>query len=267
MGPRLLLLGIFILLASASAEAQEMLFPRPLHLTREIYEPLSNTTAIVDEYCLGNRIVSVRGSLTAIADYEKGELLEIDRVAGTYSVTRFEEIAKARARTTENRAVARAANWNTKVLAPRTIAGRLGDTLQSELDTPEGRQRIEITSDREITLKKSALEVLLGTAWPNEKDAHGEATLNALRPRADRMEVSSVGAEARYRLPLEEVISIEVEGQTVESRKKITRLGAETPPPALVTIPPGARLIESDLVRRSRLLEELDRLPTQAPKP
>lgn len=86
-----------------SAQAAEPLFPAPLHITRQIQDPLAGTTVVLDEYGYGNRLVSVRGSKTSIADYERGELTEIDRDTATYSVTRFEALAR--------RSIASCAGW------------------------------------------------------------------------------------------------------------------------------------------------------------
>src|SRR5262245_33193591 len=78
-----------------SALGAEPLFPTPLHITRQVHDPITDRTFVLDEYAQGNRLVSVSGAKTSIADYEKGELTEIDRDTATYSVTRFDAIAKA----------------------------------------------------------------------------------------------------------------------------------------------------------------------------
>src|SRR6266850_2143045 len=83
--------GVF----SAPVFAGAPLFPAPLHLTRQVHDSISDKTTLIEEYGYGNRLVAVRGGRTSIADYEKGELIEIDRDAGTYSVTRFDALAKA----------------------------------------------------------------------------------------------------------------------------------------------------------------------------
>src|SRR5260370_24106548 len=83
------------LLAGAAALAAGPLFPTPLHITRQVHDTISGKTAVLDEYGYGNRLVDIRGSRTSIADYEKGELVEIDRASGTYSVTRFDAVARA----------------------------------------------------------------------------------------------------------------------------------------------------------------------------
>src|SRR5260370_36303965 len=83
------------LLAGAAALAAGPLFPTPLHITRQVHDSISGTTAGLDEYAYGNQLVSIRGMRTSIADYEKSRLTEIDRAEGTYSVTRFDALATA----------------------------------------------------------------------------------------------------------------------------------------------------------------------------
>jgi hypothetical protein len=47
---------ILTTLVATHAIAAEMLFPEPLHITREIADPISGSTVTVEEYCHGNRI-------------------------------------------------------------------------------------------------------------------------------------------------------------------------------------------------------------------
>lgn len=75
------------LLVAPAVFAATVLFPRPLHLVRRVDDPISKTTATIDEYCGGNRVVTVRGSKVAIADYDAQQLTEIDHAAQTWSVT------------------------------------------------------------------------------------------------------------------------------------------------------------------------------------
>ena len=79
-----------VFLSTVAFAAEKPLFPSPLHITRELSNPVSGTTTVIDEYCQGNRVVAVSGQKTAIADYDKGVITEIDFAGGTYSVTKFE---------------------------------------------------------------------------------------------------------------------------------------------------------------------------------
>src|SRR5438874_8531547 len=84
--------------------AVAVLFPKPIHFVRKVDDSISGKSVTFDQYCAGNRIVTVRGARVTIADYEKQELTEVDREAGTYSVTRFDEIAKAKPRAAQSEA-------------------------------------------------------------------------------------------------------------------------------------------------------------------
>src|SRR5437667_6803753 len=86
-------------LLALPALAAGPLFPRPLQLTRVVDNPSGGEPTIIEEYYSGFRVVSVVGQRTVIADYEKQEILEIDRAASTYSVTSFEQLAQATAST------------------------------------------------------------------------------------------------------------------------------------------------------------------------
>src|SRR5260370_2822541 len=81
--------GVASLLACACvlpAIGGEPLFPKPIHLVREIDDSLSARPQRVDEYYFGDRVVTVRGARTAIADYGKQERTEIGRASATYSI-------------------------------------------------------------------------------------------------------------------------------------------------------------------------------------
>jgi len=106
-----------------------VLFPAPLHLTREVTDPIRGTKSVVEEYCHGNRVVSVSGHRTAIAEYDKGTVTTIDFDAGTYSIATFDELAKA---------------WPASKASPA----------------------MRVTPDARHTLSREAAEVLLGAAYP-----------------------------------------------------------------------------------------------------
>ncbi|MCA1732951.1 MAG: hypothetical protein LC732_05045, partial [Acidobacteria bacterium] len=79
--------AIFVFIFAAAAANGQALFPQPLHLTREIADPVTGRTTLVEEYFSGNRAVSIAGDLTAVVDYAKGESVRIDRSQATFSVT------------------------------------------------------------------------------------------------------------------------------------------------------------------------------------
>ena len=106
-----------------------VLFPAPLHLTREVTDPISGSKTVIEEYCHGNRVVSVAGHRTAIAEYDKGTVTTIDFEAGTYSIATFDELAKA---------------WGPAKAAPA----------------------MRVKPDARHTVSREAAEVLLGAAYP-----------------------------------------------------------------------------------------------------
>jgi len=71
--------GVFgaVLMSSAVTAHAATLFPQPLHLVREITDPISRATIKVDEYCLGNRIVSANRVRSVIVDYDKQTVTEM----------------------------------------------------------------------------------------------------------------------------------------------------------------------------------------------
>lgn len=253
--------------------AERVLFPTPLHITRELSDPVSQKTTVIDEYCQGNRMVSVSGSRTAIADYAKGEMMEIDFAAGTYSVTKFELIARLNEKTapkagrplSSSGAPARNDEWRVEARGGGVVASRPTDTTEAERKDPNTRQVIRISADRQMTLSRDAIEAILGTGYPHRPDPTGEVMLGALRSRGKRVAANGVESSAvdsraaeEYHLPLEQVFRFEAGGESMETRNVVVRLGNELPPAEALTLPPGAKLVESKTVAMQRLLEELD---------
>ena len=252
-------LAVFLATAIAlpAVETCAAIFPQPLHLTREITDSLSGTKEVTDEYAHGDRVVSVGKHRTAIADFARNELTIIDRAANTYSITRFDALAgQYRDRQSVQRVVApislRAKN------EPRQIAGRSVDTYEGLL--PD-QTTVRIAADREVILSRTAVEILLGVAYPNRRTPGGDAAIEALHVVA-RIATTTADGEGSYRLPLEQITRHESEGETLEFRSTVTRIGGETVPALELVIPAGARLVEADALRAPRLLDELDRLPS-----
>src|SRR5213078_3738221 len=135
------------------------LFPTPLHLTRQVHDSISGKTAVLEEYGYGNRLISIRGARTSIADYEKGELIEIDRDAGTYSVTRFDAVARANQIVNpQSRAVAATAaqpDHPVRSLGVKaTKSGRSAEFFEAELGPASAKEKITVAVDRATTLSK-----------------------------------------------------------------------------------------------------------------
>jgi len=231
--------------------AAAALFPQPLHIVRQVQDPISGTTSVINEYGYGNRLVSVRGDLVSIADYDRSELTEIDRNAGTYSVTRFDALAKA----AQSLAPSLAVTEKSVKHAPRALGakpastGRSAEFFQDDLDSKAMKRSIEVGVDRTVSVSREALEVLVGSAYPGTRLPEHDVVIAAAAGRA---------AEPSYALPVEQTILYEVEGQKLEFRSRVTRVGNELPPPDLVSIPPGARLVVSRMVAVQRELDQLD---------
>lgn len=264
-----LILAVTMLALSPAVQAAErILFPTPLHITRELSDPVSQKTTVIDEYCQGNRMISVSGSRTAIADYAKGEMMEIDFAAGTYSVTKFELIARlnektapraARPFSTSAAGAVRNDEWRVEARGGSVVASRPVDTTEAERKDESSRQVIRISADRQMKLSRGAIEAILGTGYPHRPDATGDVMLGALRSHDKRIATNSAEASAdEYHLPLEQVFRFEAGGESMETRNVVVRLGNELPPAEALTIPPGAKLVESKTVAMQRLLEELD---------
>lgn len=120
------------LVVSSSVDGAPLLFPTPLHITRQVHDPISGQTTLLNEYGYGNRLITVRGSVTAIADYEKGELIEIDRDGGTYSVTRFDALARLAGRAAPRVTAGGRVQWALRNATPAaTKSGRVAEFFEA----------------------------------------------------------------------------------------------------------------------------------------
>lgn len=257
-----ILLALAVLIATtASAAGDAILFPKPLHLTREIVDPVSGRTAHVEQYCLANRVVAIAGSRTVIADYDRSELTEIDREHGTYSVTPFAAVASARprrkvpARVSANAVATPAAGPVVANKGTDHRAGRNVDLVAA--DDAAHAIHAELALDQSATLSRDAFDVLAGAAYPNE----GDASTDLLRSAARR---AAGAATEAYGLPIEQVLRWEVNGKALTSTNRVTRLTDDVAPPDLLAIPPGARRVDSHIVVTARESEQLDALPGKA---
>lgn len=216
----------------ASAAAAEVLFPEPLHLTRRIEDPISGSAVTIEEYCFGNRIVTVRGQKVAIADYERQQITEIDRAAATYSVTSFADLARTREATRSRRG-----------------------------DASPDRPAFDVSVDRSVTLSRQALEVLVGAAYPNQRTWQYDVIARAAATPRQRMQSTSAEQVESYALPVDQSLSWEDDGRRMTMRNVIIAVDRKPPPPELLVIPPGARLVEPANLATDRLLRELESRP------
>jgi hypothetical protein len=237
-----------------SASAADVLFPRPLHLTREVHDSVSGTTTTVEQYCYGNRVVTVNGANTSIVDYGRGELTEIDRDAGTFSVTRFDDVARAlrvtgapAGETPAQQQSGSGSGWELR---------SSGDSVEAQLRSDEGTRKARVVVNPAVTISKDALDVLIGAAYPNARKAEDRVVVDASRLRAVSAQSSdSRAGAAAHALPVEQHFEVTMDGARAEHSDVVKRIGDELAPAEAVAIPPGAKLVESRLLTRMRALE------------
>ena len=236
-GGRWLFVTAFVVLFVVSSDGAEVLFPSPLHLTRRIEDPLAEAPIEVDEYCAGNRVVTVRGSRVIIVDYEKQQITEVDHGAATYSVTPFQEIARA-APPPVRRQMQRTA------AAPRSLGLRRGEAGRpiERFEIVSDSVSIELGVDHETRLSPGARDVLLGGAYPASPTPLHDQLL----------------AAAGSGLPAEQRTTFRFEGRELVVRNVVTRVGNELVSPDLIAIPAGAKRVESRFTATAKLAAEID---------
>jgi hypothetical protein len=245
---------LLLVVTIAAGAAPAPLFPKPLHVTRVISEPLTAQSVTVEQYYLGSRVVTVRGDRSVIVDYDKREITEVDRANATYSITKFDDEAAAR--------------------GPRTAKHSTAPVTRSRSDFRGGRGveiftaddtdlHAEIAIDASVALSREAFDVVIGAAYP----ADGAATADLARGAAKRdggVRAASAGAVPdSYGLPIEQTFRWNAGGENLVSSNRVTRVGDETAPAELITIPPGARLVESRRIETKRLADQLDSIPVR----
>ncbi len=256
---------VLLMVSAVPAMAAPALFPKPLHLVERIDDPFAKRTKTVDEYCYGNRIVTVAEQRVTIVDYDAQTITLIDHGQGTYSVTRFDEVANARPKAAaENAAVAPKVTPN-GIKSSR--GGRSVDTFSIEVQ----HTKVVIGVDRAVTLSRAAVEALIGSSYPNVHRPEHDAMLGVAAPaaRGGRITATSAGNDgeaADYALPAERAITIDSEGGPVTLRTSVLRSDDALPPQSAVLIDPGAKRVESPTVRFAREMKEADTIPV-APRP
>lgn len=251
---------MFLAVALPLAADDVPLFPTPLHLVRRVDDPISGRASEVDEYCAGNRIITVDrdGSRVVIVDYERQELLQIDRAASTYSVARFDEIAAANRLTEARASSAQQQEWKTTPAGMKASqAGRNADAF--EIEGPA--IRIDLKVDRQVSLSRRAFDALTGAAYPNRVTAQQEAIARASMRSAEFAAAKSVET---YGIPLEQVMTFDDGGRPLTIRNVVVSLTNDLPPPELLAIPAGAKLVPS---RAARILKSMKELKEPAPQP
>jgi hypothetical protein len=254
---------VVLSLAALAAEGAEPLFPRPLHLTRQVDDPVSGVSSVVDEYFAGNRAVSIAGDVTAIVDYAKGESLRIDRAAGTFSIATLEELARA-ARAGRSRAAAGSVtSWSVRAVGPERRGSRDVILYRAAESADPGQRRgrieLEIAIDRGVALTRAGAEVLAGAAYPSERAGEADAIFRAA---AGEGAVAAAGSSQRqtahYGLPLETTLVWRDGEEEIRFMNRVVRVGGELAPAAALQVPRGARQVEDPRIATAALLEALD---------
>jgi len=265
-------LSYFVLalsVAALPAGAAELLFPKALHLTRRVHDSIGGATTVVEQYCYGNRVITVSGNVTTITDYDKSEITEINRADATYSISRFDQIAKALHPASLPAASLSSSkkSWELRnVGRAGALSARSTDIFEADRSDHEMTRHVRIGIDSSVALSKDALAVITGSAFPASPKEEDTAIATAAKRHAPAVASQSTGgsngaAAESYGLPVEQVYRFEAEGQQAEVRDVVVRVGEEVPPADLVAVPPGAKLVESRLIRTTRMLDSIDRLP------
>lgn len=244
-----LVLSLFFLPFAVGAAP---LFERPLHVTREVAEPLTGAKVTLEAYYFGNRTITIHGERTVIVDYDKQEITEIDRTNATYSVTKFEQVAAARGERVGAAKRSDAAKPAIVRAGSDRKGGRAVDVFTA--DDTAAAVHAEIAVDNTIDLSRDAFDVVVGAAYPGD----GGPSTDLARSAAKR------AAGNTYGLPIEQTFRWTVAGETLTSSNRILAVDAQTAPPDLIAIPPGARLVDSRLVRTKKLADEVESLPNNA---
>jgi hypothetical protein len=257
------LLLLAVALPSSGATA---LFPKPLHLVKRIDDPFARSLKNVEQYCYGNRIVTVAGDKVTILDYDAQTLTEIDHAKGTYSITRFDEIANA-----QPKGAIQKASAPPKVTAAGLKSSGGGRSVDS-FDVELPRTKVTVGVDRSVSLTRAAVEALIGSSYPNAHRPEHEAIIGVTAPVDKSRQISAmstgktVGDSGGYGLPSEQTITIDADGGAVTLRTSVLRFDADLPPQSAMLIDPGAKRVESPIVRFAREMKEADTIPV-APRP
>jgi len=258
--------ALLLLAVALPSSAATALFPKPLHLVKRIGDPFARAAKNVEQYCYGNRIVTVAGDRVAILDYDAQTLTEIDHAKGTYSITRFDEIANA-----QPKAASQMAAGTPKVTAAGLKSSTGGRSVDSfDVDLP--RTKVTVGVDRSVSLSRAAVEALIGSSYPNAHRPEHEAIIGVAAPPVKSRQIAALSTSKTtddsggYGLPSEQTITMEAEGGPVTLRTSVLRFDADLPPQSAMLIEPGAKRVESPIVRFAREMKEADTIPV-APRP
>lgn len=261
--------SLYVFFAAGTVAAQKApLFPEPLHLSRTVEDPLMNEPVTIEEYYFGNRVVSLLGQKVVIADYDRGEMTEVDRAAGTYSITTFEQLASLNAAATQQKAAAVTDDQFTFKSATRRNDSRASETFEATPNKPHGNlKKLEVGVDHTVKLSRDAIEVLVGAAYPRSRSVETDFFIRGASPSPGggaRTQAAGTRAAAEYSLPVDQIVSFDMDGRELVTRNRIVRVVREAPPADAITIPPGARQVESNAVTAARTIQDLEQKPAKS---
>jgi hypothetical protein len=256
-----------LILASASmavAAPEVVLFPEPLHIVREIHDPIAGVTYTIDEYCHGDRIITIHGAETVIADFRLDQITEIDRNRGTFSMTPFADVARATS-AQRSPSVAKAAGEPRPLGMKQSVDGRQLEAYELITTADDEQVVITVGVDRKTALSLAAVEALLGATFPNRRSFTHDAIMWVVVPRTGtRREQTSAVADVA--LPSEYSVTYEVADEKLVYRSTAVAVDRRVVPDELVIIPPGSRRVETRLTAIPRAIEELDHPPRPDPR-
>lgn len=252
MSPRMLrsIAAACISFVCLRVTAAEPIFPKPLHLVREITESIGGSTSRIDQYFAGDKAITIRGDSTVIADYARQELTEIDRTSGTYSVASFARVAAARPSVPQARqSVASDSRPSLTERGSDHVAGRSARLFAGE--SAAENLHLEIAVDPSATLSRDAFDIVAGMAFPNRAGASGVLMREAARAN---------DGQERFALPLQIVSRFTVAGETATVTNRVITVDSQLPPDDLVVIPHGARQVESRAIRARQISDDSESL-------
>ena len=257
--------GVLYLALSLSVaiplQAATPLFPRPFHLVREIDDSLSGRVVRVDEYYAGDRVITINGQKTAIADYAKQELTEIDRGKATYSIASFAQIAAA-----QPAPRAAATNDRKQVIERKGSDRRAGRNVDIvSADDAGASLHADVAVDASMSLSKDAFDVVAGGAFPKNGGAAVDLVRGAAAMRHGRVTSDAASSGESYGLPVEQTLRWKTQSDAVVVTTRIVSIDETSPPADLVVIPAGARRVEAKSVEGRRIAADSDSLvPTRS---
>lgn len=234
------------------------IFPRPLHITRVIEDPLANSRTTIDEYLVGNVMISIAGARTAIFDYATSRITIIDRAAGTYSISSFEEFAASRPAPAAQSSKRRAADqWAIAEKGTEIRAGRRSAVREAREAAGGASRTIRVAADPAIELTAEGFDVVSGARYP----MHGDEVTSVLRDLSAPAGAAASKRAAGFALPLQTVITYADGADELRLINEVTRVVEEAPSAKLTEIPRGARKVDSPFLSLQRQLAEIDALP------